>query len=278
MKIIALDGVDGCGKSYLADKLVNHLSSLGLNVIKAKFPDNNYLTGKNIYDLLFTEDKINLGEYNPFATWMLYAVNRHEWFINHKKETHNAIIVCDRYVSSIAFQIYTLISKIYSFENKNKFLEDFSFDNDLFSILTFNKTFNIDCIYSDATKTNNFLSDLFGYDDSALLCSFSKAIDFMMFFEYNILKTPVPDIEIVIKAHKSYINKNLSNKDKDMFEKDPNISLREKIYDYMAKKFNYITIFNRFSEDGTEELKDIFSYLRIHPEFEFINYINNNAI
>lgn len=112
--LVALEGIDGCGKSTLAKMLFDYLNTKHYNVQIIKFPTQDNLFGRMIHTIL----NGNRYELHPFALQMIFALDKYcnlEKLINHKDK----VIILDRYIlSSIAYGLYDL-SKIKSIDSRD---------------------------------------------------------------------------------------------------------------------------------------------------------------
>lgn len=265
MKLIAIDGVDGAGKTFIADKLAEKLRSYHLNVVQQHFPDANLDSGKSIYKLL-GDKSVDMSTLNPFAIWMMYAVNRYSWFVKNSESLKDAIVIADRYTScSLVFQGTSLIDGIMRTKFSGYTIENFSFS-----------------AYDTALDYESFLKayDMFGKSDPANYIfdkmfenQFSEAIKFMMYFERGILRIPTPDFTFIINAPSETIEENLRAKNKDAFEADEIFRERARIYNYLAEQYNWVKIDNTFSPNAAIELDYIFNHLIKDQKFEFLQYL-----
>lgn len=100
-KFIALEGLDGSGKSYQAKKIVEYLAQKGYKVYNTYEP-----TEGAIGTLIRRIQKGEAGEYTEATMLHLYTADR----IEHNKLIKAALdkgewVICDRYIlSSIAYQ------------------------------------------------------------------------------------------------------------------------------------------------------------------------------
>lgn len=100
MKIIVLEGPDGSGKSSLAKAVAQELCDNGINAVYVHFPDAESYMGSHIYDYLKGNQAIPFTDCHFYAQYMMYALDRYEYFIKHREELENKIVICDRYTTS----------------------------------------------------------------------------------------------------------------------------------------------------------------------------------
>lgn len=101
--IIAIDGCDGCGKATQTGLLQKWFESMEIPNVLCSFP--NYENGSSKLVRMYLNGEIysNLGDSNPYATSMYYALDRHitiEQGLNRLRG--NGVILCDRYTGSNA--------------------------------------------------------------------------------------------------------------------------------------------------------------------------------
>lgn len=101
--LIAIEGINGCGKSTIITQLQKRLTKLGKIVCVYKFPDRQGYYGTQIDKYLRKENvfQYKYDMFNAFAANRLAVRNN---IINDIKK--GAIVICDRYVASgIAYHI-----------------------------------------------------------------------------------------------------------------------------------------------------------------------------
>lgn len=109
MKVIVLEGIDGSGKSTMAKTLASKLIGLGVNATYVHFPDCGSIMGGHIYDYLNGKMSTKFTDVNFYAQWMMYALDRYEFFLKNAKDLENKVVVCDRYTtSSMIYQTATM--------------------------------------------------------------------------------------------------------------------------------------------------------------------------
>lgn len=102
MKLIVIDGGDGCGKATQANKLYESLKKEGYNVHLISFPDyeSEYSAFvKSYLDGTFGGN----GAVNPKIASIFFAMDRYAAFQTKYKELlkqDDAILICDRYTTS----------------------------------------------------------------------------------------------------------------------------------------------------------------------------------
>lgn len=114
MKVIVIEGNDGSGKSVVARGIVKALRELyGINAKYIHFPNENGFYGKRIYEFLngdvieYNKSPIKFSDIGFITQWMLYALDRQDFFVNNKNDFWNAVLICDRYTTSST--IYQLV-------------------------------------------------------------------------------------------------------------------------------------------------------------------------
>lgn len=99
-KIIAFEGIDGCGKTTQVKMIYDKLKEEGYNV---------HVPSRNKYcDFFSLEKLINSEDKSPELTAIIFAMDRWMTYINEWKEIYEngGIILCDRYIlSNIVYSI-----------------------------------------------------------------------------------------------------------------------------------------------------------------------------
>ena len=101
-KLIAIDGLDGCGKQTQVDLIVNKLGEMGYKVSKVSFPDYESKSSELVKMYLNGELGKDPNELNPYLCSLFYATDRGIQFINGLREMYDSgyILICDRYISA----------------------------------------------------------------------------------------------------------------------------------------------------------------------------------
>lgn len=101
--LIAIEGINGCGKSTIIAKLSKYLHHLGRDVCVYKFPDRLGYFGAQIDKFLRKEDVFRY-KYDMFNAFAANRLAVKDDMLNDIKR--GAIVICDRYVaSSITYHI-----------------------------------------------------------------------------------------------------------------------------------------------------------------------------
>ncbi len=102
--LIAIEGIDGSGKSTLSKNISLALEQQGFNTLLTKEPGDSEL-GKEIRSLVCSQN-ISI---SPMAQYLLFAADRAQHFTELiiPALEHNMLIICDRLCdSSLAYQSY----------------------------------------------------------------------------------------------------------------------------------------------------------------------------
>lgn len=102
--LIAIEGIDGSGKTTLAQNISSLLEQQGFNTLLTKEPGDSEL-GKEIRELVCTQNV----PISPRAQYLLFAADRAQHFTDRiiPALADKAIIICDRLCdSSLAYQGY----------------------------------------------------------------------------------------------------------------------------------------------------------------------------
>jgi thymidylate kinase len=101
--LIAIEGINGCGKSTIIDKLKQYFHQLGREVCVYKFPDRQGYYGTQIDKFLRKQDVFR----HKYDMFHAFAANRMS--VKDKMATdikRGAIVICDRYIASgVAYHI-----------------------------------------------------------------------------------------------------------------------------------------------------------------------------
>lgn len=234
MKVIVLEGIDGSGKSLLAKELADYLCSKGIKAKYIHFPDKNATMGSHIYDMLNKAYGINFLDVNYFAQYMMYALDRYEFFTINKHIYDDYVLVCDRYTtSSMVYQGSSLYMAI-----RNAAIKDGMSMEDA-DEMTFEKLYKLEYKENPISRDYYFrcLEEGFEvlipssiYDKPPYskevkiypelnLGVLSKFIDETIpSIEYATLGIPYPTFTFYINTNLNTARKRLENKDKDSFE------------------------------------------------------------
>lgn len=101
--LIAIEGLDGCGKETQCNLLSQRLTNLGFKNRVVSFPNYTSKTGEQITSYLHGDFELPVG-----AIFPLYSLDRYFSYTNDWKTNYNnsEIIICDRYVdSNIIYQV-----------------------------------------------------------------------------------------------------------------------------------------------------------------------------
>src|SRR5687767_13565958 len=102
--LIAIEGIDGSGKTTLAKNIFSSLEQRGFNTTLTREPGDSEL-GKQVRQLVCAQN-ISI---SPKAQYLLFAVDRAQHFTERiiPALRNNSIIICDRLSdSSLAYQGY----------------------------------------------------------------------------------------------------------------------------------------------------------------------------
>lgn len=100
---VVFEGGDGVGKSTQVQRLVDHLTAAGHEVIRTHEPGDS-LAGKEIRRIVLSPET---GDLDPRAEALLYAADKaqHLYEVVRPALARGAVVVCDRYVDSmLAYQ------------------------------------------------------------------------------------------------------------------------------------------------------------------------------
>ena len=101
-KLIAKEGLDGCGKKTQSERLVNYLNSIGKKSMYITFP--NYGSESSALVKMFLDGKLgdDPTKLSPYAISSMYALDRYISYINEWKKYYDDgyWIVSDRYTMS----------------------------------------------------------------------------------------------------------------------------------------------------------------------------------
>ncbi|NPA75610.1 MAG: dTMP kinase [Euryarchaeota archaeon] len=144
---IVLEGIDGTGKTTIANKLADELKSQGYSVFLTQEPTNTWI-GKDVRRAI-EEEK------NGFTQALLFFADRAE-HIEELKKNGDKIIICDRYVySTFAYQSVQLKEKLGisgALDWFRKIYAPMRFDPDLVFLITVDPEEGIRRIYGREKK------------------------------------------------------------------------------------------------------------------------------
>lgn len=102
--LIAFEGIDGCGKTTIVNRLYDELLKEGYKVRKLKFPTNNNMFGQSIQVWLNWK-----GDFlHPFAMQLLFALDKY-CHLEELQTKDDEIILLDRYtLSALAYGAFDL--------------------------------------------------------------------------------------------------------------------------------------------------------------------------
>ena len=118
MKLIVLEGIDGCGKETQADLLYKALLEQGNKVKKISFPNYESKSSALVKQYLSGEFG-KASEVNPFAKSLFFAVDQWASYKTDGWADFDGIVLADRYASSN----FIYQSTGFSAENMDEFLD-----------------------------------------------------------------------------------------------------------------------------------------------------------
>ena len=101
MKLIVIEGIDGCGKQTQANLLVEFLCGQGKKVLYLNFPNYESESSSLVKMYLNGEFGDNAGSINAYSASSFYAVDRVATFTK-VDLTQYDYLICDRYTTSNA--------------------------------------------------------------------------------------------------------------------------------------------------------------------------------
>ena len=107
---IVFEGIEGCGKSYQAQKLKKNLKKKGINSILTREPGGTK-SAESIRTLIL-KDYFNKGKeekFDKYTDTLLYLAARNEHEKNKIKPAlkKKNVVICDRFIdSTLAYQVY----------------------------------------------------------------------------------------------------------------------------------------------------------------------------
>lgn len=120
--LIAIEGVDGCGKATQTDKVFTRLTDEGFNTIKLDYPRYNNASSTFVKMYLSGDFGEKAKEVSPYVASTFYALDR---YVSYKQEYENfykdgGIVVCDRYATA---NMVHQAGKISDASEREKFLD-----------------------------------------------------------------------------------------------------------------------------------------------------------
>ncbi len=100
-KIIAIEGIDGSGKTVQFKRLVSRLTALGKSVDTRSFPVYDAFFGKQVGKLLSGEDGVAATDVDQKSMALWYALDRWEAFCGWQDGQYDYLVI-NRYVMSNA--------------------------------------------------------------------------------------------------------------------------------------------------------------------------------
>ena len=100
MIIIAIEGIDGSGKTVQLDLLKKSFEERGISVETKAFPEYDTFTGCEIGALLCGSGSVSASQLDPKSMALWFALNRYQSFSNY--EYKSDVLLINRYVLSNA--------------------------------------------------------------------------------------------------------------------------------------------------------------------------------
>lgn len=123
-KVIVIEGSDGSGKATQTKLLYEYLIGQGKRVRMVSYPNYESQSSALVKMYLGSEFGSDAFAVNPYVASSFYAVDRFASFLKEWKEfyeeSEDAIIICDRYVTS---NMLHQTAKLDTVEEKEKFLD-----------------------------------------------------------------------------------------------------------------------------------------------------------
>ncbi len=107
---IVFEGVEGCGKSFQSNKLLNNLKKKKISTILTREPGGTE-TAELIRNLILKDyfKKLKKDKFDKYTDTLLYLAARNEHVKNKiiPSLKKNKVVICDRFIdSTIAYQVY----------------------------------------------------------------------------------------------------------------------------------------------------------------------------
>ncbi len=125
---IVFEGVEGCGKSYQSNKLLNNLKKKKIKAILTREPGGTK-SAELIRNLILKDyfNKGNKDKFDKYTDTLLYLAARNEHIKNKIKPAlkRKDIVICDRFTdSTLAYQVYGKKVNINFINNAHKYILD----------------------------------------------------------------------------------------------------------------------------------------------------------
>ncbi len=121
---VVFEGVEGCGKSFQANKLYKNLKKYKIDTILTREPGGTK-SAELIRNLILKDyfTKVNKDKFDKYTDTLLYLAARNEHVKNKIKPAllKKKVVICDRFIdSTIAYQVYGKKVDIRFIENIHK--------------------------------------------------------------------------------------------------------------------------------------------------------------
>lgn len=128
MKVIVIEGTDGCGKETQSKLLYKYLKGRGLNVLLQSFPNYGNKSSTLVKMFLNEEFGNKINELNYYQSSLLFTVDR---LVTFKTDLRNlpedTILILDRYVQSNLLYELPLINNEKEREDYKEWLYDLEY-------------------------------------------------------------------------------------------------------------------------------------------------------
>ncbi|MFC1744482.1 dTMP kinase [Candidatus Riflebacteria bacterium] len=107
MKIIAIEGIDGSGKTHQFGLLKDHIANNGYKFLTLEFPNYKNIVGKEIGKFLSGEHSVSANTLDPKSMALWFTVDRKITFEANKKKLEDVdFLLLNRYtLSSAVYQV-----------------------------------------------------------------------------------------------------------------------------------------------------------------------------
>lgn len=280
MKIIVIEGNDGSGKSVVARGVVKALrEQYGVNAKYIHFPNENGFYGKRIYEFLngdvigYDKSPIKFSDIGFMTQWMLYALDRQDFFVNNKNDLWNAVLICDRYTTSST--IYQLVGlREFHSDVLNRSINEYRGKKDPSLTLTIDLLKEKLKDVSDIKKWFDGDRWIAGDEFPEYSVSAANMVLHILQTEYHVMGIPVPnEIYYIIREGE----RTLSTSTQDEFENIEFAKQVDTIGDLVAEKSGWKKIVNRYlqvNQTISEIVSDIAANVSISMS-ETIKYEEN---